>query len=215
MRSLQNRMSVDTGMNVTALASFSVDPTLHKHAPERTRRSFSNLSAQLAQLPGLSSCGVAQLPLLAQSGSYNTVHVQGQEPKSPDDHTTVWNAFLPGAFTALRASLLEGRDFTDRDVPGAPVVAIVNETFAREFARGEHLVGLHAGCLEKGEAPLEIIGEIKDTTDSSLDQKPGPAFYTALLQVDLLFGATFYVRTNAILGDPLAVIPAVRRTLRG
>src|SRR6185369_1602564 len=47
----------------------------------------------------------------------------------------------PGFFSTLGTPLLAGRDFTERDAKGAPLVAVVNQAFARAYLNGESPVG--------------------------------------------------------------------------
>ena len=47
----------------------------------------------------------------------------------------------PGFFRTLGLELLAGRNFEETDRAGAPAVAIVNETLARQAWRGENAVG--------------------------------------------------------------------------
>ncbi len=46
------------------------------------------------------------------------------------------NVVSAGYFKMLGTPLTAGRDFDDRDVPGAPLVAIVNESFAQTYLAG-------------------------------------------------------------------------------
>ena len=59
----------------------------------------------------------------------------------------------PAYFRTLRIPLLKGRVFTARDASGAPAVAIINETLARQFFPGEDPIGarLQAGLLGRRE----------------------------------------------------------------
>ena len=59
----------------------------------------------------------------------------------------------PAYFRTLRIPLLKGRVFTAHDAAGAPGVAIINETMARQFFPGEDPIGarLQAGLLGQRE----------------------------------------------------------------
>lgn len=72
--------------------------------------------------------------------------------------------------------LLLGRDFTDRDDANSPPVAIVNESFARQFLPADHPLGHRFG--------FEIAGVVKDTRWVNLRDKPPPMYYRPYLQWD-------------------------------
>ena len=68
-----------------------------------------------------------QVAALTDSVSSRTIQVQGYEPK-PDENMNPWtNEVAPDYFRTLGMPLVLGREFTERDVDGAPLVAIVNE----------------------------------------------------------------------------------------
>ena len=60
----------------------------------------------------------------------------------------------PGYFHTLGIPLIQGREFTPADAPGAPRVAIVNELLARRMFPGERAVG----------RTLEVIGRSAEWT---------------------------------------------------
>jgi putative ABC transport system permease protein len=85
-------------------------------------------------------------------------------------------------FETLGIGLQSGRPFGDRDVTGAPGVAVVNETMARRFWPGASPLG-HRLRVEGGEESfLEIVGVVKDSKYGSLGESPQPYIYLPLAQ---------------------------------
>ena len=78
----------------------------------------------------------------------------------------------PGYFDVLRLPIIAGRDFDDRD-RGRPV-AIVNETFARQYWPGEKPIG--RSFIGGGRDSLEIVGLVKDAHTTRLNAVE-PVFY--------------------------------------
>jgi hypothetical protein len=87
-----------------------------------------------------------------------------------------WDVVEPGFFKTLRIPLLEGRDFSEADAPGAPDVAILNETAARRLWPGASAVGK---TLLQDDAPpgapshsrpLRVVGVARDGKYRSLDE---------------------------------------------
>ena len=91
-----------------------------------------------------------------------------------------WNPIWPGYFDLMRIALIEGRDFTERDDSQSPPVAIINETFARRFFRGQEPVGRQ---LISGERDWTVVGVVKDIKYRSLGETPQPYFYLPMQQV--------------------------------
>ena len=70
--------------------------------------------------------------------------------------------------------LVAGREFTVRDVDGAPQVAIVNETFAKYFFRSDNPIGRRFGWREWIRATIEIVGVVKDSLYDSAREGTTP-----------------------------------------
>ena len=52
---------------------------------------------------------------------------------------------FPGFSPQPAPGLVSGREFSDADVAGAPLVAIISETIARQFFAGRDPIGLRIG----------------------------------------------------------------------
>jgi hypothetical protein len=64
--------------------------------------------------------------------------------------------------------LVSGRDFTDADRVGAPLVAIVNHAFVRRYQLGRQPVGRSVRIgLSNGERRYEIVGLVGDSAYTS------------------------------------------------
>lgn len=89
----------------------------------------------------------------------------------------------PGYFRALGVPVLRGRDFRGSDRPGAPLVAIVNETMARLNWPGGSPIGKRVNFERvRSGRPLdepwtEIIGVVADARRYRLDAPPRPEIY--------------------------------------
>jgi predicted permease len=76
--------------------------------------------------------------------------------------------------------ILRGRDFTDQDRPDTPLVAIINETLARQYFPGRDAIGqrfLWGGAL------FTIVGIARDVHISALDADPPAMIYHSMFQV--------------------------------
>ena len=115
--------------------------------------------------------------------------------------------------------LVTGREITDRDVGRRTVVAIVNETFARDFFGRDNPIGRRF-CFRPSSDPLEveIVGVVKDALYENMREgttKENPTLrfaYTPYQQSDELNEMTIYVRASS---SSAATLPdRIRQTVR-
>jgi putative ABC transport system permease protein len=105
--------------------------------------------------------------------------------------------------------VLAGRAFTGADRPGAPPVVVVSRTFARR-----HLTSDPAGAVGRrlsfgSEEWRTIVGVADDVRYNGLAAPVDPVVYFPFAQ-DPFLGMEMFVRTA---GDPLRVVPAIRRAV--
>ncbi len=138
----------------------------------------------------------------------------------------------PDYFRTLQIPLLRGRVFTARDGAGAPGVALINESMARQFFPGEDPIGarlqadLREGLVHEDfidDQPRTIVGVVGDVKDvrRGLRAETGPVMYVPYGQhlggVYPMLGPwgtrakkRLVIRTAA---DPLSLAGAVRTAM--
>jgi hypothetical protein len=91
--------------------------------------------------------------------------------------------------------IVDGRAFNDGDRDGAPFVAIISETLARQAWPGQSAVGRtfiqHMG--ENLERPIQVVGVAKDAKYRYISSAPAPFIYVPLAQQETS-ELQFYVR---------------------
>jgi predicted permease len=178
---------------------------------------------RLNAIPGVeSSASVSCLPMDSNVGL--NFSIVGKPVDDPLRNIIDWVSASPGYFDLFRIPILRGRDFTGRDVAGAPGVVLINETMAKKYWPQENPVGQQI-VIGKGvgpeyeEPPRLIIGIVGDTHNNGLDQKPRPLMIVPQAQVTdgmtaltaRMRPVTWVVRTHT---DPHQLIPAVSEQLR-
>ncbi len=209
-RSLHQLMAVNTGMNTSQALTFTVDPSLHKYTPDRSRELFRALQENVRAIPGVVSVSGASFAVLANNNWINGAHVESYQRRPHEEMNPGWNQMLPGFFSTMGVPMIAGRDFRNTDVAGRPEVVIVNETFVKRYVHGNPL-GLHVGWGGSGPMPFEIVGVVRDMKGGDLKEKGKPWTYTAALQAKAPSAMTFYVRAAK---SPTALTPAVRQALK-
>jgi putative ABC transport system permease protein len=87
----------------------------------------------------------------------------------------------PGSLQAIGLRLVGGRDFTEADRDGAPLVAIVSEAFAKLAWPGEQALGKRFKL--GGPAPmLTVVGIVRDIRSRGFADTPEPTMYFAFAQ---------------------------------
>ncbi len=210
-RSLYNLRTLDPGFTTGRLLSFDVNPALNGYTQERVRALAEELTRSIGAVPGVETASIAQVPVLRDSLAQITVRVDGYQPREEENMNPGVNWVAPGFFATMQLPLIAGREFTERDTRGAPPVAIVNETMARYFFKGENAVGRRFGLGGDPATTIEIVGVVKDGKHSTLRDEPRRFFYLPLAQNQELESLTFYVRSRV---EPGAVAEGLRQAVR-
>jgi predicted permease len=118
----------------------------------------------------------------------------------------------PGYFRTMNTPILAGRDFTDRDTPGSPRVAIVNEVFAKKFFGGANPVGrvvVTEGNAGQPDNRFEVAGLVRNSKYNELREDFEPIVYLSHTQDDDPGpGATFVLRASGVSGEAMHAIKA-------
>jgi predicted permease len=192
-RSLANVSRVDLGARIDHVVQFRLLPHLNGYDTERTRAFYERLEDELLALPGTLGVTSATVALLSNSSSGNDVTVEGF-PAGTDMNSRT-NRIGPDYFKTLGMSLVAGREFTRADAAGAPLVAVVNEAFARKFNLAQGAVGKRIG-LSDGKLDMEIVGLVRDTKYNDVKRETPPIFFTPYRQLPRLGALTLYVRSS-------------------
>lgn len=149
--------------------------------PEQAAAFFRKMLANVSASPGINSAAGAWWIPLSGSEIVFTFNIDERPiPKSQLPIAQV-NVITNDFFKTVRVPLLRGRDFNAHDDHNAPKVAIVTESFAREFFPGEDPIGKRItpnGSSEPGDPPSrEIIGVVGDLHLISLGAAPKSQIY--------------------------------------
>jgi putative ABC transport system permease protein len=211
VRTLQNLRGLDVGFRTGGVLLASVDLGLNRYDTQRGRDFYARLATQLKRLPGVRQVGLASIPPVNGGGSRTTVAMQGYQPGPDEDTELNFNTVDAGYFAAMGIPIVRGRGFDGRDVRGAPQVAVIDETMARRYWRGQDPIGKRVGFQgPAGPFETEIVGVARDVKYRTLREGTEPSFYLSLDQAYRPF-ATVHVVTA---GDPLALASAVAREVK-
>lgn len=186
---------------------------------DKVEQFFTTWLETLRSQPGIEAAGVANaLPL--DIGWRIPYVVEGQPPARADEAPQAQIVTVSaGYFEAVRATLLSGRYFTDRDHAKAEPAIIVNQTFARRVFPGEDAVGKRIvssatgigplGRNLSGRVPFRVVGVVADLHQAPLAQQAEPVIYHAQRQFPF---RAMHVAVSA--RDTATAMAALRASLR-
>ena len=182
LRSFWKLSQVDTGLRGDQLVSLplSLPGSKYNDGP-KTAAFHAELAERLAHVPGVQSASFTSAILLKRLHNSGIFTIEGQ-PNPPGERRLELprDSASPGYFATMGIPLVEGRTFNASDVPGAPLVAIINETMARMFWPNQSAVGRRFtfGNLPGPDASgqvrppnwITVVGVVKDTRRQGADR---------------------------------------------
>lgn len=207
VRSLLHYQQQDLGMQAERLLVFDLSP--QGLSNNLLAVSFyDRLLERLKAVPGVQAASLVRTRPGSGWVSSGGVTLDGADLRhdAPPYVEIDQNAVGPDFFHTLGIPLLQGRDFSQADTPSSPHVVIVNETFARQFLKGDAL-GHRIGRLPGA----EIAGIVKDAKYARVREEQRATIYYPLSQLGMLGQITVELRTA---GDPMALLGSVRQAVQ-
>ena len=211
LRSFANLTAVDPGFDARGVLTFRVALPASPPNPDEHRRTYyGTLLERLAALPDARAVGMTQsLPL--QGRYVLSVTFQGRPDPLPAERPSAnYRAISPGYFDALNVPLSRGRVFSERDTATAPLVAIIDETFARRHFPNEDPIGRGLDIGNGTDGFVEIVGIVADVRHEGLELTTEPTMYVPFAQ-DPFGTMAVVIRSDR---EPLALAPAVRTIMQ-
>ena len=186
---------------------------------------YREVMERVKNVPGVRSVGLTS-GLPPRTSMTVPFRVVGQ-PGDPSDEfrNAQFYEVSAGLFETMGIGLKRGRTFTDADGENAAGVAVINETFARQyFGAADPLGQIVEARINRGnpdladDRPREIVGVVADTR-MRLRDEPRPMLYVPYQQhlTDYAGTGPFYVHARMDFAirtdeaDPAAVTRAVRQ----
>jgi len=211
LRTLQNLQRVNLGFNQENLLVFCLQPEQGGYKDERLVQFYQQLFARLDQLPGVRAATFGRVPLIARENWSNGILLPGEVEMTAAPHLTTRQMARENYFATLGIPFLRGRNFTAQDDAHAPQVAIVNQTFAREFFPNDDVLGKRI-TIRRDKRTVEIIGVVADTKYTSQRRDIRPLLYTPWQQVGEGIGKMYFMLRSV--GEPAALAATVQQVVR-
>ena len=194
--------AVDPGFRTSELVTVQLMVPLSRYDEQAQVRFYSSVLERLRANP-VTAQSAMMFPFPFGGGNAQAgLQIVGQAPRPRDQRVTVeLNSVSPGYLQTSGVRLLKGRDFSDTDGPGSPLVALISESLVKEFGSADPI----GQQIDLGEGAT-VVGIVSDARRRSLDAPPRPAVYLPYTRFMLpYFGAL--IRTDR---GPAAMTPVVK-----
>jgi putative ABC transport system permease protein len=187
IRSFQELVSTGIGFETAHLTTLDIDLPEQRYRDGASQsRFFREVMERVRAAPGVTAVAVSdRLPL--HSISMQNFYIEGRPEPSPSSLPVSDNAHVsPQYFAAIGLRLQAGRFFTDADLALAErdkdSVAIVNQSFARQFFKGEDPLGRRLLPPDKKSA-AEIVGVVSDYRPMGVENGARPQIFWPYLKL--------------------------------
>jgi len=172
-QSLRNLQHQKFGFDTQGRYIAWIDPQLGSYKLEQMEPMFQQIDDRLQQIPGVRMAAPALYAPMTGDSWNNSIRVEGRpEPGAKDDTGSGFVRVMPQFFDALGAKIVSGRSITEEDTATTRKVAVVNESFAKRFFKGQSPLGQHFGPGKvKYSSLFEIVGVVRDMRYMTFDYK--------------------------------------------
>jgi len=217
VRSFQHVQSVDPGFRPAHVLSIRLSlPRARYDGAIAIDSFYQAVEPRIGAIAGVRA--VAAGNVVPMNGYLATVpfFVDGVVAKdAPEAH---YRMISPDYFRALGIEVRSGRPFGVVDGRDAAPVAIINETFARQYFAGRNPIGCRMRLDDGQKVPrqVDIVGVVNDVRHFGLEKESTIEAYVPIAQVPdpttvwLANNMYWIVQTD---GEPLAVAASVRREI--
>jgi macrolide transport system ATP-binding/permease protein len=152
------------GYAVDGVAMLETDVRFAGYSADAAANVYDEILRRIAAIPGVQAAALSYGRPLEAADAPMVVEGSAGETGSPA--SMIWAG--PGFFDTLRIPVLHGRVFDARDRAGAPSVAVITETVARQYFGAVDAVGRRFRKEHEPNTWTEVIGVVRDTAGDSV-----------------------------------------------
>jgi putative ABC transport system permease protein len=212
IRSFENLVHLDPGFRADHVLVMRTPMQMQKYNTQALRSGFyDRVLERVEHLPSVIAAGYTTWIPLTNEGGATGITIEGRPEPAPGQ-TPVPNVRIvsPDYMKALRMKLIEGRLIDGRDGSSSQLVALLNQTMARNFWPAENPIGkrFKRGGFREDGPWITIVGIVGDVHQAGLDRPARAEMYLPYQQQDFFAPDYLAVRTSA---DPLLLAEPVRQ----
>jgi predicted permease len=194
VESFRNLHGIDWGFHPEQVVVFDLKHNPRTREPSALRGVATDIERRVRALPGVESASVSWILLFSTTDQRTALQIPGYVPP-PEESARFsfigenvvmvrYNPVSPKYFDTVGMTLIEGRGIEEHDRPGAPLVAVINESMARRYfgiapAVGRTFVTVGPG----GNVPVQVVGVVRDAKYNNLRDDVMPMYYAPIAQL--------------------------------
>ncbi|HEX3748302.1 MAG TPA: ABC transporter permease [Bryobacteraceae bacterium] len=207
IRSFLRILDVNLGFQPKMAASLRVDPSARYSTQGLRNAYFDETLRRVRGIHGIEAAGLTDGLPLGISRTWNLGRKDRvytiSDPPPPVFIRVVSDGYLRAMGIPLRA----GRDLSAGDTATSPLVAVINESFARTLWPGQSPIGQMLGA----DRDRQVVGVASDVRHLALEQGSGNEIYLPIRQTRDYSSVDLVIRATVPLSS---LATPVRRTLR-
>jgi macrolide transport system ATP-binding/permease protein len=126
VRTLSNLQSVELGFNRESVLLFQLNARKAGYKDPDIVAFYRDLRRHFSTIPGVRAASLSEGSIIGGETGF-PLSVAGSPPNPAN---RIWRVG-PAFFTTMQIPILAGRDIEERDRPGSPAIAVINEAFAK------------------------------------------------------------------------------------
>jgi len=203
LRSLQNLRGQEAGYREEQLLVADVEPP-RDYPEDRRDQLIEELRTRAAALPGVEIAAFSHVGQLSGGAFEYRIGFPGRPSSEGGETLAIEQRISPGFLKAMGTQFIAGGDVVPSDDARSTLVAIVNESFARQFLSGRNPIGARFSRdsgSRSGEL-MEVVGVVNDSKWVNLRADAPAMYYRPYAQMGGSPVVRFAIRTS---GDPGAL----------
>lgn len=206
-------LNAPAGFRTDHVLIASFDPTLARYTPAATQTFYDHLLEKVRSLRGVKTAALAEdVPMGVNGGGSRIVPEGVSMPPGADALLVLSNHVSDEYFETLGIPIVEGRGFLKTDRADTPLVAVVNEQFARKYYPGKSAVGKRLRVTGPDGGMAEIVGVARRSKYAFVVEPPLEFLYLPASQSPRA-GMTLLLETEGPPGEMAAPLRDAVRSL--
>jgi predicted permease len=193
VRSFKTLVDQDIGIDRKNLTFIGLDSERSGMKPVELASFYQQLLAEVRALPDVQHASLTAITPLTGSFAWNDLRMQDYPNLTLQQRQLYLHHVAPQYFRTVGISLLQGRDFDDRDAAVKERIGILSETAARLYFPGQSPVGqmLH----DEDTTQVRIIGVVRDAKYQGMRDPAPQTMYLPAVRAGELPGSGFMAGT--------------------
>ncbi len=174
VRSLNNVLDIDLGIDPENLIAVRIDPLAENH--DEMVQAIELILDRVRAMPGVTAAGMTDCIPVERDRSWGISKVSDPSVDERSDYSGAHVRIVtPGLIGSMGIQFMNGRDFTRFDGNNDSGNVIINTTLAKKYWPDENAVGKHMS--HNGNPPIEIIGVVENVRHSGPEVDSGNEMY--------------------------------------